>query len=159
MGWPKGVPRKPVAVVEGEDVSPYAGEKNLKISFKNPREGFTTETFEDREDVSFPFDDESVSEMFFDNILQFVHNFIPVMNEAHRTLKPMGTLTIVVPMYPHKFAFQDPMTVRQFTDTTFLYFWNQAPFFQNYEKEYGLKPFKNLAQTVNGPFLTAVLRK
>lgn len=160
MGWPKGKPRKtPVSTkspeVEVREEGKYAGMKSLKISVKHQREGFITIPIEEVELL----DSDSVVEMVFDNLMQYVHDFIPLMNEVNRVLEVNGTVTIVVPVYPHKFAFQDPMTVRQFTDTTFLYFWNQAPFWEMTEKEYGILPFKALSQSANGPYMTSVLRK
>jgi ubiquinone/menaquinone biosynthesis C-methylase UbiE len=159
MGWPKGVPRKPVAVLEGEEVGPYVGQKDLRISFKKSREGFITEDFVDSEDIELPFEDDSVKEMVFDNLLQFVKNLVPLMNEVQRTLSPNGTVTIVIPMYPHRFCFNDPMTVRVFNDITFSYFHEGNPFWIDIGKGYGIKPFKVFNQSTNGPYLTVVLRK
>jgi SAM-dependent methyltransferase len=162
MGWPKGVPRKmvaPVAVLEGEEVGPYAGVKDLMVSFRKGRDGFITEDFSDNEDVKLPFDDDSVKEAVFDNLLQFVNNLVPLMNEVHRVLKPNGIVTITVPMYPHRFCFNDPMTVRAFNDVTFSYFHEGNPFWTDIGKSYGIKPFKVFNQAVNGPYLNVVLRK
>ena len=76
----------------------------------------------DLEKTPLPFKNDTFTEIEAHQIMEHLHNFPKLMNECHRILKPGGTLTVSVPLYPHKECFQDPTHVRYFTRETWHYF-------------------------------------
>ena len=74
-----------------------------------------------------PFEDSSVDEIYCDNVLEHIgppEDFIFVLNEFHRVLKPGSVATIIVPDARSQGAWQDPTHVRAFVPRSALY-WNQ----------------------------------
>lgn len=74
-----------------------------------------------------PFEDSSVDEILCDNVLEHigpVEDFIFVLNEMYRVLKPGAVCTIIVPNAGSQGAWQDPTHVRAFVPRSALY-WNQ----------------------------------
>lgn len=96
----------------------------------------------DLEQAQLPFEDASVDEIWASHVMEHIHNLIPLMNECHRVLKVGGIFTILVPLYPHKQAIQDPTHVRYFVEDTFLYWNKDAWLYENVGKTYGILPFK-----------------
>lgn len=75
---------------------------------------------------SLPFCDNSCVELFADQVLEHIQlneDFIFLMNECLRVLKPGGTFEIFVPYVFAKncVAFKDPTHCRFFTQATFTY--------------------------------------
>jgi SAM-dependent methyltransferase len=122
------------------------------------RDGFINIDLIDAADLQFdldkvsekrmPYPDNSVELTLCSHILEHLHNFPDLMNELHRVTKPGGVLTVMVPMYPSKQAFQDPTHVRFFTDETFSYFNRDHFLFQEHGVNYGFKPWKVQRQVV-----------
>ncbi len=56
------------------------------------------------------------------HVLEHIHNFLPLMQDIHRVLKPEGTLVIKVPEFPCRAAISDPTHVRYFVCESFLHF-------------------------------------
>jgi hypothetical protein len=74
-----------------------------------------------------PFEDSSVDEILCDNVLEHIgppEDFIFVLNEMFRVLKPGAVCTIIVPHAGSQAAWQDPTHVRAFVPRSALY-WNQ----------------------------------
>jgi SAM-dependent methyltransferase len=74
-----------------------------------------------------PFVDSSVAEIYCDNALEHIgpnDDFVFVLNEFYRVLKPGGTATIIVPYGRSQAAWQDPTHQRAFVPRSALY-WNQ----------------------------------
>lgn len=74
------------------------------------------------EEAKLPYADSSVSLILASHVLEHINNLIPLMNECHRVLKPMGLMHIAVPKFPHLDSVKDPTHVRFFTVETFNYF-------------------------------------
>ena len=73
-----------------------------------------------------PYDDSSVEEILCDNVLEHIgpnQDFIFVLNEFYRVLKPRGVATIIVPDGRSQAAWQDPTHQRAFVPRSALY-WN-----------------------------------
>jgi predicted SAM-dependent methyltransferase len=71
-----------------------------------------------------PFCENSCSELFADQVLEHIQlneDFIFVMNECLRVLKPGGQFEILVPFWGSEVAFKDPTHCRYFTKQTFTY--------------------------------------
>ena len=75
----------------------------------------------DLEDADLPFDDNSVDFVLCSHILEHIRNYIPLMKEIHRVLKPGGILHIRVPEFPCAAAIADPTHVRYFCPESFTY--------------------------------------
>ena len=74
-----------------------------------------------------PFADSTADEILADNVFEHIGppaDFIFVLNECYRVLKPGGTLTVIVPDGRSQGAWQDPTHVRAFVPRSALY-WNQ----------------------------------
>jgi SAM-dependent methyltransferase len=70
----------------------------------------------------YPFKDEQFSEIYADNVLEHLENFIPIMQELHRILKKNGKLFIKVPHYLSHDAWAHPQHTRAFSIDTFDFF-------------------------------------
>lgn len=66
--------------------------------------------------------DNSVDEIMTQHVLEHVQNFMPLMRELHRVVRPGGTIRITVPHYSNVFGFSDPTHVRFFGLYTMYYF-------------------------------------
>ncbi|MBI2045157.1 class I SAM-dependent methyltransferase [Candidatus Pacearchaeota archaeon] len=74
------------------------------------------------EKTPWPFKKNEFDEVYAYNILEHVDNFMPIMEEIHRILKPNGLLIVSGPYYMHKDTFTDPTHRRGFTTKSFQYF-------------------------------------
>jgi len=74
------------------------------------------------EKTPWPFKKDEFDEIYAYNVLEHVNNFIEIMEEIHRILKPNGRVIISGPYYMHKDTFTDPTHKRGFTTKSFQYF-------------------------------------
>lgn len=70
----------------------------------------------------YPFDDNSVSEIILDNVLEHLDDVIKVMEETYRLLEPGALIKINVPYFKSNSAYTDPTHRHFFTETSFKYF-------------------------------------
>lgn len=75
----------------------------------------------DVEKLPLPFKDEEFDEIRCDNILEHIE-YIPVMKELHRILKPEGLLKIRVPHFSSRNNYVDPTHKKRFSIETFDFF-------------------------------------
>ena len=84
---------------------------------KKKREGAIGVDFSDRHDADvihdlnafpYPFDDDSVDEIYLDNVLEHLDDPLKVMEEVHRICKPNGLVKVIVPYFRSVWAFIDP---------------------------------------------------
>ncbi len=68
------------------------------------------------------FEDNTFDFVLASHVLEHVYNFLPLMAEIHRVLKPRGTLVVKVPEFPCRAAVADPTHVRYFVPETFFHF-------------------------------------
>lgn len=76
-------------------------------------------------DLNRPLDllpDNSVSEIFTCHVLEHVNNFIGLMEELHRIVRPNGKIEIRVPHFSNPYHYSDPTHVRFFGAFTMYYF-------------------------------------
>ena len=71
--------------------------------------------------LPLPFQDEQFDEILAYSILEHV-DYIPLMNELHRILKPRGLIKIRVPHFTFVEAYADPTHINHFSYLTFFYF-------------------------------------
>lgn len=76
----------------------------------------------------YPFADDSVDEVFMDNVLEHLEDVVAVMGELHRLLRPGGRLRILVPYAKSDWALQDPTHKHFFTEQTMNYFCEGWPY-------------------------------
>lgn len=74
------------------------------------------------EKTPLPFDDNSISEIVAEHVLEHITNFVPLMEELHRICRPGALIKICVPYFKYEGAFRDPTHVRFFSERSFDYF-------------------------------------
>lgn len=98
---------------------------------KKKRDGAIGVDFSDRHDADvihnlnhfpYPFDDESVDEIYMDNCLEHLDEPIKVMEEIHRIIKPKSFVKIIVPYFRSVHAFIDPTHKTFYTVDSFSYY-------------------------------------
>lgn len=97
------------------------------------------------EDV-LPYEDNWFKEVVADYVLEQVRrreDFIHVMNEIHRVLKPNGIFRLKVPNAEFPEAFRDPMDCRTFTPETFDHF--NVKHYRWFAFKYGFKPWHKIS--------------
>lgn len=97
----------------------------INLDFKKWREGIDIAW--DLEKTPLPFKDNEFNEIISLNNLEHITNFIPLVRELHRILKPSGKLSIVVPHYASFLTYLDPTHKRGFSLHTFDYFTSKTP--------------------------------
>ncbi len=70
--------------------------------------------------------DNSVEEIYTRHTLEHVAEFLPLMAELHRLMRPGGRLEIIVPHFSNPYGFSDPTHVRFFGLYSFFYFSDEA---------------------------------
>lgn len=108
--------------------------KLLKLDLacgQRKQEGFTGIDFKkldgvdvvhDLESYPWPFEDESVDEVYCSHFIEHVNDLIPFMNELHRVMKPGAEAKFIAPYYTSMRAWQDPTHKRAISEASFLYF-------------------------------------
>jgi len=74
------------------------------------------------EQGSLPLPTNSVDEIMASHVLEHVNNYLPLVEELWRIMKPGAMLTVKVPNYRHESAYTDPTHVRFFTPKSFNFF-------------------------------------
>jgi tetratricopeptide (TPR) repeat protein len=96
---------------------------------KNKKPGFTgvdiwtgADIVADLEIFPWPFDDDSVDEVFCSHYLEHTPDLISFANELYRIMKVGAKAEIICPYYSSIRAWQDPTHLRAISENTFLYF-------------------------------------
>ncbi|MGC1214226.1 MAG: methyltransferase domain-containing protein [Micromonospora sp.] len=76
---------------------------------------------------SLPLADDSVDVFFAVHILEHLINFLPLLDECHRALRPGGVLHVMSPWWRHVNAVADPTHVRLLDVQTFKGICGQRP--------------------------------
>ncbi len=106
----------------GVDISPAEGVDVVANLFEFP----------------WPFDDESVGEVFCSHFLEHVPDVLRFGDELWRVMEPGAKARIVCPYYTSARAFQDPTHKQRISEFTFLY-WNAGWRKQNRLDHYPVK--------------------
>jgi SAM-dependent methyltransferase len=80
-------------------------------------------------DLNEPFDvlpDDCVDAIYCRHTLEHVDNFLGLLGEIHRVVRPGGTIDIVVPHFSNPYYYSDPTHVRFFGLYSFFYFCDEA---------------------------------
>ena len=70
----------------------------------------------------WPFEDESIDEIYCSHFIEHVDDIIKFMNECYRILKPEAKMMVIAPYYSSVRAMQDPTHKRPISEMTFLYY-------------------------------------
>ena len=70
----------------------------------------------------YPFDDNSIDEVFLDNVLEHLEKPIRVMEEVYRITKVAGSVKVIVPYFRSPWAFVDPTHKTFYSAHSFAYF-------------------------------------
>lgn len=81
----------------------------------------------------YPFEDNSIDEIWMDNVLEHLPNPIRVVEEIHRISKNGAKITVAVPYFRSHYAFIDPTHVNFFGVNWFNYFDPSHIFQQKYQ--------------------------
>lgn len=84
----------------------------------------------DLEKYPWPFEDNSVEEVFCSHYIEHTSDLISFMDEIYRVCKNEAVVKFVAPYYTYRGALADPTHKRLITDATFLYFnksWRELP--------------------------------
>lgn len=76
-------------------------------------------------------------------------DFLFVMNEFWRILKPNGTIFIYLPHVDFAHAYQDPFNQRRFNEDHWKGFDRTHPIYQKHLSYYGFKPWRNVHVSTN----------
>lgn len=72
--------------------------------------------------LPLPFEDNQFDEILAYSILEHINNFIPLVMELHRILKPGGMIKIRTPHFTCVEAYADPTHINHWSYLTFFYF-------------------------------------
>ena len=100
-----------------------AGKLDIREDYVNldmtPYEGI--DVIHDLNKLPLPFENEQFDEILAYGILEHV-NYVPLMDELHRILKPKGIIKIRVPHFTYVESVADPTHINLFSYMTFFYF-------------------------------------
>ncbi len=119
-----------------------AGKKGLKLnlgSSSRPIEGFLNVDILPLPGVDIvcdleqplPFEDNSVTQICGNHIVEHMKNLVPLMKELYRICEDGATLQFRIPYYTSESAFKDPTHVRFIGEKTFSYFSRKAQKYEN----------------------------
>ena len=98
----------------------------------------------DIEKLPLPFEDNTFDEILCQDVLEHVE-YIPVLQDLHRILKPDGEITIQVPHFTSRNNFIDPTHKKRFSINTFDFFAN-GTHRQKYRSYYFKFSFESLVR-------------
>ncbi len=93
------------------------------------------------EDLPLPFEDQEIDEILCRNILEHVE-YIPILADLHRILKPDGILTITVPHFTSRDCFVDPTHKKLFSIRTFDFFVKDSRYERDYYFDFKFRRFE-----------------
>lgn len=98
---------------------------------KKKRQGSIGVDYSDRHDADiihdlnvfpYPFADNSIDQVYLDNVLEHLDNPMAVMAEVHRICKNGAEIKVIVPYFRSAWAFIDPTHQHFFTVDSFAYY-------------------------------------
>lgn len=85
----------------------------------------------DVNELPLPFTDEEFDHILAQDILEHLE-YIPLLKDLHRILKPGGSLEIRVPHFTSRYNFNDPTHKKMFSSKTMDFFVKGAPHNRDY---------------------------
>lgn len=109
----------------GSGGKPLEGYVNLDSNPKAPK----VDVVSDLDVFPWPFEDNSVDEVFMDQCLEHLTDHNRAMKEVYRILKKGGVARISVPHFTWQFAYQDPTHKHFYGYNTFSYYAGDCGYF------------------------------
>ena len=111
-------------------------------------------------ELPWPFDDNSISEIIAEDVIEHLHDTPAIVNEIWRILKVDCNVTIQVPdvMRNPMNAFTDPTHVKYFTEKSFDYWDPNTEFGMKYGYYYNNK-FSIIARILNYGNIKLIMKK
>jgi len=109
-----------------------------------------------------PLPDDSCKRILADNVLEHIgpnDDFILVMNECLRVLKPEGRFEILVPFWSSPSAHKDPTHCRYFDTKTFSYFEDTNKWLYGIDKRWKVKECYRPEKQNNRVYATLIAKK
>ena len=100
-------------------------ERSVAVDF-NPRSR-AADIFHDLNRMPWPFEDSTFDGIIAEHVLEHLGPLIPVVEEAHRILKPGGILYVEVPHFSSHITYTDPTHTHPFSTRSFDYFVPPTP--------------------------------
>jgi len=102
--------------------------QNIKVGYINLDKNNlpSVDVVHDVEKLPLPFDNDQFDEIRCDNVLEHVE-YIAVLKDLHRILKPTGRLRIRVPHFTSRNNYVDPTHKKRFSISTFEFFVENSP--------------------------------
>ena len=76
----------------------------------------------DLNEIPYPFESESIDQVYLDNVLEHLNDPMRVMEEVHRITKLGGNVKVIVPYFRSAWAFIDPTHKTFYTVDSFAYY-------------------------------------
>ena len=95
-------------------------ERSIAVDF-SPRSR-TADIIHDLNSVPWPFDNSSFDGIIAEHVLEHLGPIVPIVEEAHRILKPGGILYVEVPHFSSHCYYTDPTHTHPFSARSFDYF-------------------------------------
>ncbi|NOY40511.1 MAG: methyltransferase domain-containing protein [Planctomycetes bacterium] len=108
------------------------------------------------EDLPLPFEDQQFEEVLCKDILEHV-DYILVLQDIHRILKPGGRLRITVPHFTSRNNFVDPTHRKQFSVRTFDFFLKNSTHGRDYYFDFHFSSLGHTKITFENPRFPARL--
>ena len=102
-----GCGTKPLEGYINHDIQKYNSEVDITFDLEKPL---------------YPFKDNELDEIYSHHVFEHVRNFIPMVKECYRILKPNGKLIISVPYVRNTGAIANPLHVNYFDEHSFSAF-------------------------------------
>lgn len=109
----------------GSGGTPLDNYINVDVNPKVPR----VDVVHDLNKYPWPFEGDSVDEVFMDNCLEHLLEHNRAMKEIYRILKKGGMAKIIVPHFTWQYAFTDPTHKHFFAYNTFFYYAGRGGYF------------------------------
>lgn len=130
-----------MATISGAD-----GQSSLKIldlgCGKKKRLGAIGVDYSDRHNADvihnlnvfpYPFESNSIDQVYLDNVLEHLESPISVMEEIYRITKLGGSVKVIVPYFRSRWAFIDPTHLTFYTVNSFAYYDPSNPICARYD--------------------------
>ena len=81
----------------------------------------------------YPFESDSIDQVYLDNVLEHLNKPMQVMEEVHRITKLGGKVKVIVPYFRSRWAFIDPTHQTFYTVDSFAYYDPRHSICQRYD--------------------------
>jgi SAM-dependent methyltransferase len=123
--------KKPIELVKLD----LACGQNKKEGFKGVDTWEGADIVHDLNVYPYPFENDSVDEIYCSHYVEHVADLIQFMDECYRIMKVGASMTVIAPYYSSVRAWQDPTHVRPISEASFFYYnkgWRESQKLDHY---------------------------